>query len=180
MTKLEIYTDGSSSKNGTPECYAGWALAIPDFEGKTMIQYGDLPAPSSNNKGEIMGVLLAVQMFHKQTKFSPIIYSDSQYVVKSCNEWRHKWKRDNYSGVKNKQLLIPLFEMLDADLSGLKIVWVKAHNGTPGNELADEYCGYGKIKRDMSVHYENKLVTFIEYNKLIERFPKYETTYNNN
>lgn len=179
MTILDIYVDGSSSKNGTPDCFAGWSVAIPDFLGKTIIQYGNLPAPSSNNKGEIMGVLLAVTMFHNQTKFKPIIHTDSQYVVKSCNEWRHKWKRDFYQGIKNKQLLVPLFDMLDADKSGVEIVWVKAHVGIPGNEMADEYCGYGKANRDLSVETDNKSIKFLEYNKLLERFPKYETTYIN-
>lgn len=157
MTPIHIYTDGSSRLNGKPDCTAGWAMAIPDFQGRMFIRYGHLPAPSSNNKGEIMGVLYAMSLFSKQNKFQPIIHSDSQYVIKSCNEWRHNWARSNFSGIKNRNLLVPLFNMLDESTCRQELIWVKGHAGLRGNELADEFCDYGcrQVIMDKNDHISN-------------------------
>lgn len=90
-----------------------------------------------------MGVALAAELFHKTPQFKAVIYSDSQYVVKSCNEWRHKWKLQHYDGVKNLDLLLPLFNLIDNSVNKPEIIWVKGHAGNAGNEIADEYAGKG-------------------------------------
>lgn len=166
MIPVDIYCDGSSAANGKPECTAGWAMVIPNFRGKMFVRYGHLPPPSSNNKGEILGVLYAMSIFSKQSAFSPTIYSDSQYVVKSCNEWRHKWKLSDYFGIKNEALLVPLFNMIDASSCNPKIVWVKGHAGLKGNELADEFCGLGrqKIIRDKKDDVSD--IQYVEFSSL--------------
>lgn len=140
---IKIYTDGSSSKNGKPECFAGWAMCAVIGE-KKFIRYGYLPPPSSNNKGEIMGVLYGMLMFHKSS-LELAFLSDSQYVVKSINEWRHAHKKTRYDGIKNADLLVPLYDMWD-EHDKSRIGWVKGHNGDPGNELADYWAGKGKIQ----------------------------------
>ena len=57
-----------------------------------------------------------------------IIYSDSTYLV---NTMTKGWKRNaNHD----------LWERLDQLVKGRKVTWkwVRSHNGTPGNELADK------------------------------------------
>lgn len=117
---------------------------------KTYIRFGHLPAPSSNNRGEIYGVLYTILTFKDRKDFELDIYSDSQYVVKSINEWRHKWKLHNYVGIKNEDLLVPLFNAWD-EHGNARISWVKGHAGTRGNELADEYAGMGTRNEYISV-----------------------------
>ena len=147
MIPVQVFTDGAARGNGTDLCVTGWSFVIPDFMGKRFIRYGHLPAPSTSNKAEIMGVLQAVDKLSKQSYFKVDIYSDSQYVVKSCNEWRKKWA-PNYD-IKNRKLLVPLFGLIDEAEAQLTINWVKGHAGIPGNELADEYANYG---RDMKIY----------------------------
>lgn len=147
--KLEVWTDGSSIANGKPNCVGGWSAAFM-MGNKKFVRYGHLPAPSSNNRGEIGGVLFTMLTFGAKKDWEIQIYSDSQYVVKSINEWRFGWKRNKYEGIKNPDMFIPLFEAWDKH-GNAKISWVKGHAGTYGNELADEYAGYGSKNLDMSI-----------------------------
>jgi ribonuclease HI len=160
MTPILIFTDGSSKANGKPECIGGWSMVIPNFQGKMFVRYGQLPAPSSNNKAEIMGVLYALSIFSKSPQFKPIIHSDSQYVVKSCNEWRYGWAKSNYEGIKNRALLVPLFELIDKSINRPDLQWVKGHAGNHGNELADEFAGLGKSG---TIRDKNDAVSNIRY-----------------
>lgn len=163
---IEVYTDGSSSKNGKPDCIAGWAFVIPDFHGKMIVRYGYLPEGSSNNKGEIIGVLKACEMFSKQDYFLPVIHSDSRYVINSCNEWRKDWANSNYEGVKNINLLKPLFDFIDTSRNKPILKWVKGHAGNVGNELADKYCGMGKRQEIVNQKDDKFDIRFIPYDEL--------------
>lgn len=144
MISLDVYTDGAARGNGTNQCVTGWSMVIPNFMGKMYVRYGHLPAPSTNNKAEIAGILYAVHLFKNQQRFKPIIHSDSQYVVKACNEWRYNWA-PSYN-IKNRKLLVPLFETIDGSPSGVELKWVKGHAGIHGNELADQFANYGRDK----------------------------------
>lgn len=166
MIPVDIYTDGSSSMNGKPECIAGWAFVIPNFNGKLFIRYGHLPAQSSNNKGEIMGVLLACDLFSKQSRFVPVISSDSQYVVNSCCVWRKKWAITDYVGVKNINLLKPLFDAIDRSPNTPMIKWVRGHDGNVGNELADKWCGMGKKMEIININDATQDIKFIPHTEL--------------
>lgn len=141
--KITCYTDGSSSgmKAGQVK-RAGWAFVIPDFMGKTYIRYGHIPN-GTNNLGELTGPLYLLHLFHKKKEWGLEIISDSQYVIKSVTEWRRKWHLANYEGVKNLNLLIPLFDYYDAH-ENTKFQWVKGHAGNTYNEMADDYAGKGK------------------------------------
>ncbi len=167
---VNIYTDGSSSLNGTPEGYAGWSLCIPNFQDKQFIRYGHLSPPSTNNIGEIMGIFFAIRLFHNQSKFRPIIHTDSQYVINCCTIWRHNWKRNGYNGIRNRELLVPMFEMLERDKSGLTFVKVKGHSGIYGNELADQYCGLGKRQIIQTRDDEKFDIRYLTNNRLNELF----------
>ena len=150
---IEIYTDGSSMHNGKPDCVGGWSACYVMGK-KKYIRYGHLPAPSSNNRGEIYGVLYTIMTFVNKPDWKLHIYSDSQYVVKSINEWRHKWKKKNYDGVMNADLVLPMFDAWDKH-GNAEISWVKGHMGNAGNELADEFagCGMRNIDRTMKSDY---------------------------
>lgn len=148
--EVSVYTDGSSIGNGKPTCTGGWSCVF-FLHGKMYVRYGHLSPESTNNRAEITGILYAIDLLRDKPTWQPTVHSDSQYCVKSINEWRHKWKRNGYEGLKNSDLLIPLFEMWDHH-GNAKIEWVRGHNGDPGNEMADEYAGLGSrnIKREKS------------------------------
>jgi ribonuclease HI len=167
---LEIYTDGSSRNNGAPNCTAGWSSIIRNLNGTDFVRYGHLEAPSSNNRGEIFGVYYVCWLLKpypellKETTIK--FYSDSQYVVKSINEWRHNWKKKNYSGVKNADLFVPLFDFWDTR-KNLSIEWVRGHNGNEYNEIADYYAGAGADKLDLSCNTENRVISYVNSKEII-------------
>jgi ribonuclease HI len=158
-TEILIYTDGSSHHNGKPNCYAGWSCVFY-LGGKMYVRYGHLTAPSSNNRGEIMGVLFAIDML-RDKPWALKFHSDSQYVVKSINEWRQKWKKTNYDGVKNADLLVPLFNSWDAH-GNAKIEWVRGHIGVKGNEIADEFAGYASSNTKLEKADERVNILMVE------------------
>lgn len=139
--ELVIYTDGSSLNNGKENCVGGWS-AIFVLNEKLYIRYGHLSAQSSNNKGEIGGVLYSINLLRGKKDWKLKMVSDSQYVVKSINEWRHKWVKSNYDGIKNREYLVPLFTLWD-EHGGSTIEWTRGHVGTKYNEVADEWAGRG-------------------------------------
>lgn len=64
------------------------------------------------------------------------LYSDSQYVVRSINEWLPGWIKTNFKGKKNIDMFKEYLE-----LSGrhkITAIHVKAHNGNHFNERCDK------------------------------------------
>lgn len=163
--RIQCWTDGSSRHNGKPDCTAGWAAALM-LGKKTYIRYGHLSAPSSNNRGEIAGVLFILLKFKDRKDFEFEIYSDSQYVVKSINDWRHKWKNSNYEGIKNADLLIPLFESWE-EHGHSRIAWVKGHAGTRGNEIADIWAGKGTRNEVVTITNDMYDIKFVDEKELL-------------
>ena len=43
------------------------------------------------------------------------LITNNQYVVDACNRWRLGWEAKGFSKVKNTDLLLPLYELLDFD-----------------------------------------------------------------
>ena len=129
MSKVIIYTDGACK--GNPGL-GGYGAILMYNEHKKEIK-GAVP-DTTNNKMELTAVIEAL----KQIKFecSIDIYTDSQYVQRGMTEWIAGWKKKNWNKVKN----IELWQELDSLASSHKVTWnwVKAHNGDPLNERADE------------------------------------------
>lgn len=153
--KIDVYCDGSCMHNGKIECYGGWSSVF--YVGKKKyVKYGNLPPPSSNNKGEIYGVLYSIHTLQEKKDWDIHIYSDSQYVVKAINTWRNGWKDRNYENVKNMDLFGPLFKAWD-NHGNAKISWIRGHDGNIGNEEADKYASLGmrNIKKELTTDTEN-------------------------
>lgn len=71
-----------------------------------------------------------------------VVYCDSDYVVKGVYQWLDKWKargwrNANKKPVKNRDLWEHLDQLL-GEFDDVRFCWVKAHNGNPWNEYADE------------------------------------------
>lgn len=158
--EITIYTDGSSLNNGKENCVGGWS-AIFLLNDKMFVRYGHLSAQSSNNKGEIGGVLFSMNLLYKKKDWKLKFVSDSQYVVKSINEWRHKWVKSGYSGIKNHEYLVPLFTLWDLH-GNCSIEWTRGHVGTKMNEVADEWAGRGMRNVNMTKTDDKVDIQFID------------------
>ena len=86
MSKLFIYTDGSSRGNPGP---GGWGVVMK-FNGKEKELSGG-EKYTTNNRMELTAVIQALEAV-KSTKYPVEVYSDSKYVIDSIEKgWVFNW-----------------------------------------------------------------------------------------
>ena len=123
--KTTIYTDGSCLVNPGP---GGWAAVVHAVQGEPRRLSGG-EAQTTNNRMEMTGAIKGLEATSPGASVD--LYSDSSYVV---NTMTKNWKR---------RVNHDLWDQLDA-LSRVRQVnwiWVRGHNGDPGNEEADRLAG---------------------------------------
>lgn len=128
-----IYTDGAYSSSTN----CGGASAIIIHEGTIVKKLYQGYKNTTNNRMELRGVLMALEYF--KTPETIEIYSDSSYVVNSINQ-KHVWRwfeNQDYSK-KNLDLWFKIIELLD--FHNVIFHWVKGHNESEFNNLADMYA----------------------------------------
>lgn len=168
--RLYIYTDGSWSPK-TKE--GGWAFLLSDkFETDTEkdIFYKDLgyAKVTTGNRMELMAVLNAIKYSVKNTDRTELtIYTDSTYVSESiyydkisewrANDWRRrKWNSDEWVETANRDLWEEMDELLRRlRRSGYKIdvCWVKGHNKSFLNKVADRTAVLARALKDVNSNY---------------------------
>ena len=101
-------------------------------------------AETTNNRMELMA---AIEALNALKNGQPVVlYTDSKYVMDGINSWLPNWKKRGWKTksrkpVKNKDLWQALDEAVQRH--EIKWVWVKGHNGNPGNEAADALANRG-------------------------------------
>jgi ribonuclease HI len=133
LKEVTIWTDGSCIKGN----YGGVGCLL--IYGHHQKQYSEAFKDTTNNQMEILAVTKGLNMLKE--KCNVTVYSDSQYVVKGITQWIKGWKNNNWmttnkGTVKNKELWQELDELNSQH--NVEYKWVKAHNGTPENELVDK------------------------------------------
>jgi ribonuclease HI len=130
--KVIMYTDGSSRGNPGPGGYG--TILIWGNHKKELSEGYRL---TTNNRMELMAVIAGLEALKKEG-LSIVIYSDSQYVVKSISEgWLNNWVRTDFKGgKKNKDLWLTYFDL--AQKQQISIIWVKGHADNPNNNRCDE------------------------------------------
>jgi len=105
---------------------------------------GGEPAPTTNNRMEIMA---AIQALEALTRPVPVrLHTDSTYLRNGITKWLPGWKRNGWRTadkrpVKNADLWLRLEAAVgrhDVDWR-----WVKGHAGNAGNERADALANRG-------------------------------------
>jgi ribonuclease HI len=118
-----IYTDGSCLKNpGGPGGYA----AVIFREGEMIQELSGGDAITTSNRMEIMAAIVGLRAVREPSAIA--LYADSQYVIKTLTQG---WKR-----MKD----VDLWTRLDdaAKPHHITWTWIRGHNGSPGNDRADE------------------------------------------
>lgn len=143
MKPLFIYTDGSSAPHTTKK--AGWS-AVFLFDSKPMIFYGHIEPPSTNIVGEMLAVIIALELSRMSNKHT-VVRTDSEFTKNCVYEWRRKWEMTGLP-TKNRDLIIRLFKAFDQHKMP-EIKWVKGHANVKWNEVADIYAKYGRDQTNM-------------------------------
>jgi ribonuclease HI len=145
--EIIAYTDGSCDINRTKTAGASCIIL---FEDEVKCIMGKKEENSTNNRGELFGILLALKYFsnlgdkenykeiYKENykeiyKFK--IITDSNYAI---NQSTKNWKANC-----NLDILNEIWSLLDSiNVNNVKVSfqWVKGHNKDKYNEMADMYA----------------------------------------
>ncbi|XP_035214235.1 uncharacterized protein LOC118188013 [Stegodyphus dumicola] len=121
---LEIYTDGSKSEDGTGAGFCSFMNGV--CHDQFMFK---LDKTSTVYQAETLALKSAL-LWLKSHPSPAHIYSDSQAVLKSI----HKYNIYNQNIIAIKKLLA---------FTKAKLHWIRGHQGTAGNEKADELAKQG-------------------------------------
>ena len=149
MAKYHIYTDGSCRSNPGP---GGWAVIILDEEEDVIffVEH-DTDDYTTNNRMELEAMIYALGYAADHPEDEFIIYSDSAYVVNSCNSWIHTWVKNGWRNskkqeVENVEQMKEIWSYLSRDFFNADVRKCDGHAGNIGNELADALA-IGSTKR---------------------------------
>lgn len=132
VPEIIAYTDGSASVSGPMKGYAGFGTYFPNLFG----QKRGFSLGFENGKTgemEVLALYFAIKQIPVDRPISLIVYSDSEYVVKTFSENRlEKWKRNgwtNTSGeVANKRLWMKVYTLLqERSFMRLELRHIKSH-----------------------------------------------------
>ena len=128
MKKVEIYTDGACLDNPG---FGGWAFILR-YNGHEKAGSGAW-ANTTNNQMELKAIIEALKALKEPCEVA--LYTDSNLMVQSINEWLAGWVKKDFKGKKN----VPLWREYLAAAKPHKITafWVKAHAGHELNERCD-------------------------------------------
>ena len=127
---LQMFTDGSCYENGSSTAYGGAAVYIS--ESSALNKAIHIPPPCTNNRAELLAILLALSIAEKHKIQRLIIHSDSKYAIKCCTEWYKQWmlndwqKRDGQD-VENVDLIQKIVNSVTKKNTDVKFLFVKAH-----------------------------------------------------
>jgi ribonuclease HI len=136
---VEIYTDGACRGNPGP---GGWGALLIAGEHRKTLHGGE--RDTTNNRMELTAAIEALNAL--KGRRSVTLYTDSKYVMHGVTDWLPNWKRRGWKTaakkpVKNKELWQALDEA--AGRHDVRWIWVKGHDGDPGNEMADALANRG-------------------------------------
>lgn len=129
MTKIDLHTDGACSGNPGP---GGWCSILVYKDNEKQISGTE--QHTTNNQMELRAVLEGLKMVKRPCEIN--LYSDSQYVVRSINEWLPGWVKANFKGKANIDMWKEYLEL--SKEHKITAIHVKAHNGDYYNEKCDK------------------------------------------
>ncbi|KGI56283.1 ribonuclease HI [Campylobacter sp. MIT 97-5078] len=128
MKKIEIYTDGSCLENPG---FGGWAYILC-YKKHHKEGFG-AKADTTNNQMELQAIIEALKALKEPCEID--LFTDSNLMVKSINEWLECWIKKDFKGKKNVMLWKEYLTL--AKDHKIKAFWIKAHNGHKFNERCD-------------------------------------------
>ncbi len=129
-----VFTDGSCDPNPGP---GGWGFVWVE-DGRILAEKHGYEADTTNNRMELTGLIEAFEVLPADGVVT--VHSDSQLCVNTINEWAAGWEKRGWKRktgpIKNLDLVKRLYALSLAK-PGIKLEWIRAHDGSRWNEYAD-------------------------------------------
>lgn len=141
---LVVYTDGACLGNGTQGARAGVGVWFGPGDARNLAQRVAAAHRQTNQTAEVLAALAALRALARDTPVC--VCTDSTYVVRAMNEWRHAWNRRGpaaWDKLKNRNVLRALSDAVDERTADTLFQYVPGHAGVPGNEEADALAQQG-------------------------------------
>ncbi|MBK1992170.1 ribonuclease HI [Campylobacter sp. 2018MI35] len=129
MKQIKIYTDGSCLNNPG---FGGWAYIL-HYKEYEKIGFG-AKENTTNNQMELLAIIEALKALKEPCEIE--LYTDSNLMVRSINEWLDVWIKKDFKNKKNVNLWKEYLKF--SKNHKIKAFWVKAHNGHIENEKCDK------------------------------------------
>ena len=153
-----IYTDGSAFNNGkkNKQQYGGIGVYFEnnEFEHISEKLYGKITNNIAELKACIKGIETIVYSDNYDSNRNIIIYSDSEYVIKSITKWCKSWERNDWKKYSNKRFIDIKNKDLVKELYGLykkydfSMKHVNSHQSEPDTSSKDYKIWYGNMMAD--------------------------------
>lgn len=159
-SEISVYTDGSLMRKGK-QVFCGYGIYFSDGEYKS-ISRKFTHEPITNNRAELYAILKAIILTRKIDNQriltnSPrikklTIYSDSEYSVKTFNEWLPKWLKTKKEYLNPDIINETMDHMKNAPFK-IILVHIRAHTGkndphSLANEIVDELAKKGALREE--------------------------------
>ncbi len=157
-TEITAYTDGSLIRRGA-KIYCGYGIYFLDNVYKS-ISRKFTHEPITNNRAELYAILKTIIITNiidnkrKKQNLSTIkkltIYSDSEYSVKTYNEWYPKWIKIQKEYM-NADIIDETIEHMKNATFKIKLIHIRAHTGkkdshSVANEIVDDLAKKGAMR----------------------------------
>lgn len=156
---INVFTDGSYVKKGK-DIYCGYGIYFPSGEYKP-ISRKFTHEPITNNRAELYAILKTIvicniinlnRIKEKKSSVQVVnIYSDSEYSVKTFNEWLPKWLKSKKKYL-NQDIIDEINDHMLNSPFKVNLIHVRAHTGkndpySVANEIVDELAKRGAFRK---------------------------------
>jgi len=154
MQKIEIYTDGSYYKK-EGRIYCGYGIYFPNSEYKN-ISRKFTHEPITNNRAELYAILKSIiisniiNIKNKNSVKEIIIYSDSEYSIKTLTIWYKNWQK-NGKKYENADIIDEIIDHINNAPFKITFNHVRSHTlntdkHSINNDMADKLAKAGAQK----------------------------------
>lgn len=138
-----VFTDGGASPNPGP---GGWG-AVYVVEGRIQGEASGHDPDTTNNRMELTALIEGMRLVPEGTPTT--IYSDSNLVVRTINEWASGWEQRGWKRRSGPVENLDLVKRAYGDFRRrpeLTLRWIKAHAGFTWNEYADQLANAWRVE----------------------------------
>lgn len=147
-TIINIWTDGACEMNGGPVNFGGWGAVIYIGHNTEPVNIFGGSRNTTNQAMEMLAIIEGLT-FVKSISGIVNIHTDSKFIINCITKnWWKNWLKNNWQTkegepVKNKELWVRMLNLFKRRNWNIKLIKVKAHNGNPDNEKADQLAKTG-------------------------------------